>query len=748
MGWNPFKSEQVTQVATSVSRLIDDKSLPSAMQTGVIKGLINDGDVADYAMEELVASIGIRAERMYRYAETNYAHGLPSGEIYSSTQGRTQVENIIELIEGVQVSMEYSHYGTANALHIGWIKLLANHGYIASTNVLGAMTSAKGKTVYLKDMVVVVPASQLPTVDPGRVAQWGTAACAGVTPERPSSVGSLVGLVLPTDIHSEAAATSVYLRVTGVWQDGTTIHEETFTIDLSGYDLTANYFHAKYLVNGQTKYWMYKLGTGTYSLLEQVFVAAPAVSGSYFPFTYFRFNKASQLIDKTSAAYKTSKKMLSIIGMDYDLIAAGIDENPDIGNIEQAMLTFAVPSVSTNAIESRYLFDYFDNVHAAMDGTISAAQAQVLRTQNGYYGYSDLVESAVTTVIQDKRFKMTLGNNGIYKRVVAGSIGAVGTYTSSYETTQIEQTIVESESGTSGSILTPIKVHKYRHQIAVGLYEEVLVRGLRMTYNIYGGYNTVGDETDDILMIPIDRAVAELYSIAERELLYARSMHFIFNSRVVTEVKWYQQSWFSTFLIIVAVVVTIVTYGADGGSTIAAALGLSGTAGLIATIIVQLAIGQLLPAVFRLFVKVLGQNIAEILAIIAIVYGAYKLYQAGGSLAGAPWSAQLLQLSTGLQQAVLKEKFADLLEEKDQLSLFIEEQTKLLDKAEELLANRSLLNPIVIFGEKAEDFYNRTVHFGNIGVLGINAISSYVDMALTLPKLKDTLGEDLWQPSA
>ena len=105
MGWNPFKSEEVTQVATSISRVIDDAGIPTAIKTGVIKALFKDGNVPDYAMEELVASVGVRAERMYRYAEQHYTHGLPSGEVYSSTQGRVAVENVIELIEGQQVSM-------------------------------------------------------------------------------------------------------------------------------------------------------------------------------------------------------------------------------------------------------------------------------------------------------------------------------------------------------------------------------------------------------------------------------------------------------------------------------------------------------------------------------------------------------------------------------------------------------------------------------------------------------------------
>jgi hypothetical protein len=755
MGWNPFKSEEVTRVATSVSRVVPDASLPDSIKSGVIKAMFNDDStIPDYTMDALVSSLGIRSERMYRYAEQYYTYGLPSGEVFSSTQGRAQVEAVIETMEHKQVSMEYSHYGTLNALHIGWTKLLTQHGYSAATNQLGNLTTSKGKPVYLKDMVVVVPSAQVTLLDPGMLTQWGTAACAGYTPDRPSSIGSLTSLSAPSPINISSTATDVYLLVTATWDTGvittnqstgvsSSTATETFTIDLSGYDRTANYFQAKYQVDGVTKCWLYLNGSGGYTALDQIYVSAPAVSGSYFPFTYFRFGKHSQISDKTTNAYKTSKRMLKHLGMDYDLLADSIDANPNIGDIEQAMMTFSVPAVSTNAIENRYLFDYFDNMFTAMDGSSSAEQAAVLAKLTKVAGFANWAGNFNTAVIQDARFRMTLNNSGIYKRLVAGSIGEVDSYASAYEPIQVEQIVMEAEGSGTSTQWVSVSMHRYRHQIAVGLYEEVSVQNLRMVYNIYGGYSTLGDGTSDILLIPIDRSVSENYSIAMREILYARSLHFIFNSRTVTTVKWYQQQWFSVVLIIVAIVLTVIDMGTDGGSWIATALGVTGTTAIVVTVIFNLIVGlTLMPKIFDLFVKVFGKEVAEALAILAIIYGAYTVIDAGG-VTGAPWAKDLLMLSTGLESAVIRADFQDLLGDANELTTYIDDQTKTLDKAKELLANRSVLNPFVIFGEKPDAYYNRTVHFGNIGTVGINAISSYVDLALTLPKLKDTLGEEL-----
>ena len=729
-----FSSKYVTSVGTTVSRVIEDVSIPQSVKSGSIRAIFNEGNLPDYVMEELVASIGVRAERMYKYGEEKYVHGLPSGEIYSSTQGRAQVEAVIEAAENQQVLMKYSNFGPPNTLHIGWMKLVSQYGYNTVTNELTTLSALKGKPVYLEDMVVVVPDSEFDTLEAGALEQWGTSARSGFTPRRTlSSVLGLGRLAAPSPVVRNAAATELHLRVTYVWETGSVINpvsEESLTISINDFDPAADYFHAKYEVNGQPKYWIYKNDSGVYPTLDAVFVDAPAVSGSYFPFAYFRHNKQSVIQDKTTEAYKTSKKLVDYIGMDYDTIAEAIDENPDIGDVEQAILMMAVPAVSTNAIECRYLFDYFDSLHAVSNGTTSAAVAGV---------GSRLFRNAAnlnSIVIQDRLFKMALQNAGIFKRLVAGSIGPVSTHTSAFVVTSEEQT-VNTEDGSSTYTVNS-KKHVYKKQISVGLYEEITVQDLRMVYWVFGEYTTTADETDDILLIPIDRTVSSLYSIGDRETLYARSLHFVFNSRVVTKVKWYQTGLFKALMLIIAVIITI--YNPPAGL---AALQLTGAALVLAAVVITLVVGELIQRAFKLFVKAFGADVATAIAIIALIYGGYRVFQNGGNLTGT-WASELLQLSSGLQSAALQDRFTDLLEQQDQFNLFVEEQEELLDSARKLLETSNVLAPYVIFGEKPEDFYNRTIHYGNIGTLGITAISSYVDIALTLPKLNDTVGEEIY----
>lgn len=726
MSWNPFASKYVTSVGTSVTRVVEDASVPRAVRAGTIKALFQDGNVPEYVMEELIGSIGVRAERMYRYAEQHYTHGLPSGAVFSSSQGRQQVEDTIEQIEGQQVLLEYSHYGPFNATHVGWMKLIAEYGYNQATNELAVLTAQKGHPVYLKDMVVVVPADELATLNPAVLEIWGAAANNGYTPQRPEGT-ALTGLSKATPVQTSATLTELQLKVSYTWQAGWDVHTESIMVLLSEYDETAGYFHAKYSVNGQSKYWLYKDNSGTYPALDEVYVDGPAVSGSYFPFTYFRYNKQAIDTSPSSPAYQTSKKMMKQLGIDYDAMIDSINENPDIGDVEQAMLTFAVPAVSTNPMECRYLFDYFSTLHyTANGGTLPSL---------GLFNQRFFNRKANSIVIKDAQFKMALGNNGIYKQLVAGTIGSVGTYTSAYELETQFTKYYDAETGSETQVPVTVRSHHYRHQVSAGMYEQITVTDLSMTYYVFGDYTTTGDETDSILLVPIDRSIAGQYTISEREELYTRSLHFVFNSRVVTKVKWYQTGVFKAIMFIIAVVITI--YNPPAGL---AALQLTGAALVIAAIVINLVIGFVLQQAFRLFVRVFGADVAQAIAIIAIIYGGYRMIQQGSLQ--ATWATELLQLSNGLNSAALQDRMSDLLNEQQEFNLFAEKQEDLLEAANKLLETSQVLEPITIYGEKPEDFYNRTVHFGNIGTLGITAISSYVDIALTLPKINDTLGEE------
>lgn len=739
-----FSSKKKTKVGTSVSRVIEDNLLPDSVKSGMIKGIFENGNVADYLLEELVGSVAIRAERMYEYAAKHYAYGMPSGAVYSATQGSAEVEAVLAAIEGQPILLDYSRYGPINNYHLAWMRLIELHGYDPATNQIASLTAQKGKPVYLESMQVVLPPAIHDQMEPFALEQWGVPSTAGYTPSRPAQLGALLGMRTQPPAIVDPLASEEHVKVSATWlaQPGTLTTPaqygtEIFTIPLSGFDEESDFFHVHYMVGGASKYWLYEVGAGTHPTLDAVFDAPPDVSGTFFPFVYFRFGKQSMAALEGTPAYETSRKAVKYLGMNYAEMIDAIHENPDIGDVEQAMLVMAVPASTSNPIELRYLFDFFKEQHGLQNPTNH--HAQLLDVMAQVYGTSNVASN--TAVIQDHRFKMSLSHDGITKKLVAGKIGKQGTYQGGFQNRGIPMSYVDAETGQLVAYSHLVKEHYYRKQVSASTYEEVTVRGLRMTYHIWGKYSTVGDETDSILLIPVDRSISKTYSLPDREVLYARAMHFVFNSRVTYKVKWYQQSWFRVVLIIAAVVLTIIY--PPGGVAFWKAL-IAGTLTLKAIImaIVVAAIQYVVvTAVMHFVVKVLGVEAAIILAAVAMAFGIYDALDSG-SLAGAPWAEDLLKISMGLSKEasnVLQESFNDLLNEREQFGLFVEEKTKLLEDTRELLEGNNLLSPFVLFGEKPENYYNRTVHSGNVGVLGISATSNYVDYALRLPELPDTL---------
>ena len=751
-----FSSKKKIVVGTSVVRVIEDKQLPDSIRTGITNALFQNGEVVDNILEELVGSVGVRADRAYEYAAKHYTHGLPASSVMEASKGRDAVSVVLQNIEGTPVLLNYCFYGPPNTLHLGWMQLIQHHGYNPQTNKLEKLSAEKGKDIFLDDMQIAIPMGSMESFQPGALDQWGTSPKAGPSPSRGTVSVEVAEMVDYSPILSDSRITEDAVRITYAWvgeknlgaNDGQvtierTVFTEKFDIPITE-ALAANgsdYFHVKYTVNGATKYWLYKVGSGEHPTLDKYFDIPPQTIGSFYPFAYFRYDKVSELNNKNTDSYKTTKKLTKYFGMDFDEVAKAINENPDIKDVQQAMMIMAVPANTKEEVERKYLYKFFDNWFYSKGQRFRFPPVK----------WTDRDGSRSSILIQDKRFKMALSTTGLFKRRVAGSIGAIGSHDSGITDQILEQVSYDAETG--GKIVTTkvVKNHYYRKQISLNFYDEIVVNGLQMLYYVYGGYTTTGDETDDILLIPLDRSITNEYSITEKETLYARSLHFVFNSMQIIKIKWYQRGWFSTLIRIVGFIIAVITLQPQVAAWAAAIAG--GTSAAISAalwaLMQKLLQGLIIGFLFKLFVKVVGVDLAFLIALVAAAYGVYEALETG-SVAGAPWATDLLQLSNGLTRAItstIADAMSGLKEAYDSFNAFREEASAALDKANDLLETNNHLSPFVIFGESPNDFYNRTVHAGNTGTNAIQAISSYVDMALTLPELKDTLGEEAYELS-
>jgi len=752
-----FSSKTKTQVGTQVQRVIEDGALPNAILNGVSKSLFgvesNGEQMIEYIFDEVTNSIALRAKSMYKYGRDGYVYGLPKSTIKSSQAGKVASKAAIEAELNQTVQINYYHFGPLNNLHLAWQKLVSVHGYDSNTNKLEVLSVQKGKDVFLYDMQVVVTHASLEEMENGSLDQWGTPPSAGTSPKKKYQIIQSGSLGKPTTFAVDPNATGDYVRVDYCWEedvpaivDGITIQrktikEDSFTIPMTGFDMLADYHQVKYVLsNGKAGYWIYRTGDGTHAAVDNVFHTEYEDSGSFFPITYLRYNKAQLTEDNNPVEYKSSEKLLNYINMDYTSLVDGVNANPDIADVEQALIMMAVPAVTENSLEQRYLFDFFSNIQNQTineNNNFNLPQIAGIKLNLGH------VQTDTSIVIQDKRFKMALSYREIVKQKVSGNFGEIGAYASGYSSTQ-EDMNIPVLGGIDIVWPKESEYHYYRHQVTNEIYEEIRITNLKMTYWIFEQYTTTGDGTDKILMIPLDIGITENYSIPDRETLYSRGLHYVFNSRVVTKLKWYQTGIFKALLIIAAIVITILSHGTTiesigaaiaAGTFTLAQFGLLVLSGLLEYLVVTMAV--------KIFVKLVGIKFAFIAAIVAALAGVTIAINTG-SLAGAPWAKDLLMLSTNMTKGIGRElsgDFEDLLAEKTDFEKYMEDQTKLLDKTKDLLNGNNYLSPLLIMGESPNELYQRTVHSGNIGVLSIDAVTSYVDIALQLPQLSDTIGE-------
>lgn len=744
-----FSSKKKTYVGTSVTRVLEDDAIPDTMQVSVIQAILKDEDISMRVLENMQSTIGIRAERMYSWAKKNYIYGLPSGKMVSTQEGVEQAQAILTTIEGQSVVIEYSQLAPANRLHVAWMRLISQYGYNPVTNEITTLSAQKETQVLLDDIRIEVPATQLSSLPAETLKQWGLAAVSGYQPYRGPSNDTLRSIYQPSKVLSTGSSgpAQQQARITYSWKYPGSINRETATMVISLADLEQDddYLHVKYSIPGQTKYWMYKIGSGTYLTLDSLYNVAPDISGTFFPFIFFRHNKTKLDEAGFGEGYRDNKKMCDIMKLDYDSILDSIHENPDIGDVTQAVMTFAVPPNPTSQIEKRYLFDFFSEQFLYQDQSIKGSPSATLYNLKTFFsGNKTNLTTKHAIVIQDQFFKMSLGFNQIYKRMKAGVIGPKGYYTSSYGT--VNETVkVEGEDGNLVTQTYPVRIYTYRSQISARYYREVEVRGLATEYHISGDYTTLGDDEDDILLVPVDRSITKNYTMGNREELYSRALHFVFNSMAVVKVKWYQSGFFKFVLTAASIALAIYTFGgtALGQQLLAYSIGMTTLSAVVLTAIVTIGIMAATYYGMQLLVKAVGPGIALLLAVAAALTGMYMALETG-SIAGAPWAQDLLKLSNGLTSQIggaVQDELAKLVEVQTEFSKQMEEQLKLLDSANELLEPSKLLHPFTIFGENPSDFYNRTVHSGNIGTLAISSISNYVDISLTLPKFSETVGD-------
>lgn len=760
-----FSSKKKTEVETTVVRVVEDNLIPETAKASLLRYSMNgdvNASVAESMLDDMLGSLAFRGDRMYEYAKKSYAYGLPKSNLVSVTQGNDVVRQVVSSVVGKSVTLEYCHYAAYNSIHYGWKTITEQYGYDANSNELKKLSTQLGTTVWLKDMVAVFCQNTVNQAEPGILDTWGTAANAGYTPAR--LLGGLVnGVMEPTPYVIDTLAGHDTVEVIYTYRKDGKLVDGKLVLNVDPPNEESEYFQVKYryatTVSGKTVdqygYWTYQADTGLFPELDKLFETNFSALGSYMPRAYFRLDRKNlaTVERKNTAEYKTTKKLLKYLSIDYQDMAESIYDNTDLEYIEQAFLMMGVPIDGKSEAERQYLFAFFNALFYSTDGAF--AYNNPLREAANEFTR----RGSRAIRIQDKGFTMTLAYQGIAKRRMAGKIGPIGSHSHSSGTEQYKETVTYREGGrqTNGTRTVSVKYHAYKRQLTLALYDEVRVYEPRLTYHIWSKYNYVAGSGKNQLLVPLDHAITDLIPLSERETLYYKSLHFVFNSRVTTKTKWYQTGVFKIVVVIVAIVIAVFTgqwQAAYAALAAAAAAGMVALALTILTFIVKTLVVQY---AFKLFAKAVGPEFALVAAVVGAIVGVGMSMTSAQGSSTALWGERLLQSSVGLSKGAggaIQEDMKDLQGDWADFQSYQETQNAALKKGQDLLQTTNLLDPLMFteahltpqirFGESPQDYFTRTVHAGNVGVVGIDAVSYYHDMALTLPRLSDSVEESAW----
>ena len=191
----------------------------------------------------------------------------------------------------------------------------------------------------------------------------------------------------PTPVYLDPTSPTEYLKLfycfarkqaepsnEGVYLAGSIKHAEQMVPVPASAHLEGDFVQAQYKVGSQTKFVFYQVGSGGYPTVDAAVTNPVEIVGKYFPYGYFRYDKVSERDDTSSASYKSNKKLVNKLGLDYDDLADQINENPDIKDVQQAILHFAIAPESDSEICNRYLFDYFEQLFYAQDVDLQQSQ--------------------------------------------------------------------------------------------------------------------------------------------------------------------------------------------------------------------------------------------------------------------------------------------------------------------------------------------------------------------------------------
>lgn len=289
----------------------------------------------------------------------------------------------------------------------------------------------------------------------------------------------------------------------------------------------------KYYTSGQSAddwyYWIYYYSSNLYPAVDPTDTVISELQ--MLPVGIIRRNKVNIDVDKNGEEYKTTKRLLDLVGLSVDDLIEGVESNPDKNTIDDAYVNFSVCPSDTGPEVAKLLYLTFYEI----------IEVRGITSNSGKY---------TSTFVEQDVNNGNVWTDHSYVKDIPGSIGNVGIHTHKVDWTSDYNKLT------------------LRFQKTAISYDEITLENMNSMSSIkYGGYHKAAFNTlkDNAFTIPVSWYVYDQLTNEELMKVYQKIFRVDFYALEVTHLKWYETPSFFKFikfaLIVVAVVSTALTLG-------------------------------------------------------------------------------------------------------------------------------------------------------------------------------------------
>ena len=682
-----FNKKKTTYHSSSQLLYEDVKGI---VEQTVLSATVRNLNIAEALADNIVNGVLTRATAMYRYGKrtedggNGYYLGLPYGtKSYISTARETTTKLLIQNETSDLIHIDSYVFDKDFAQHYAHDFIQNNRGWDSTSNIITN-----------------------PPFDPeGHVVYYHEA-----------------------EVLADNSVKIVYIN------DVSTLYEETIAVaNLAQGEL---YYYVTYRVldtqanpSGEVIYWDYKESSGVYPELDVHEIDEDIIS-PFYPVVPIRQDSVdlTDAATRNEAEYSSSKQCLRYISVDIDQVVEGLNENPDIGDVDHAYIMMAVDLATQKSASKTYLYEFFHDI---------ATTSKLVQKDYDYWEANEKENSPPpvnTIVIADANFKNEISWNYINKTSVTGSIGAINEVT-------IETGTITPPTDEYGYTY-PTTVLYVRKQIGANEYVELLIKGLQHANYIYPNRTITtdvesafsGDTPLGNFVIPVNHVIAKnMGTLIAHDMLHD-AVRIVFNSKIVTKLKWYETSAFKILAVVLVVVYSVLTTDFAGGFNWLAAVMVAGEV-LLEMIVFNLVLGH----VMQYARDLLGEELTLLLAIAATAAG-LQFDMTGVSFAGMSTAgiySAVTNAVTGLANMQFQSDLRSLAREQEEIDaereLYMESHEDDMDDPLNLLglgSNYTYTYDVV--KDSPSYYYTRTIHAGFVDTNALTGPEYYVDGQLNL----------------